>query len=177
MVFFISIPIFTTLTVIFYNLGNKGLAIYSGAFAFLFLLIAFNTILFTSGSSLIKMENISKIRIRKVLFNIVVIIFHKESGRIKERFMALEKNQVDAMKDSLLSEKLIEEKNIKLNSNKVSIVTYIIIALATIVPFYMSFFNEGNQTIFYYGVILLFASGVLFIKMMLKLISTLYIKK
>ena len=54
MVFFIGIPIFTTLTVIFYNMGKTGLAINAGAFAFMFLVVAFYSILFTSGSSIIK---------------------------------------------------------------------------------------------------------------------------
>lgn len=174
MVFFISIPIFTSLTVIFYNLGMTGLAIYAGAFAFAFLMVAFYTILFTSGSSLIKMENISKIMIRKDLFYSVVVIFHKESGRIKARGMVLEENQVDTMKDSLLSEKLIEEKNIKLKGNKVRIHIYIM-ALVSIVPFYMLIFQKGNPAMFY-GVIVLFASVVLLIKMILKLINPLYNK-
>lgn len=174
MVFFISIPIFTSLTVIFYNLGMTGLTIYAGAFAFAFLMVAFYTILFTSGSSLIKMENISKIMIRKDLFYHVVVIFHKESGRIKARGMVLEENQVDATKDSLLSEKLIEEKNIKLKGNKVSIRT-VIMALVSIVPFYMLIFHKVNPAMVY-GIIVLFASVVLLIKMILKLINPLYNK-
>jgi transcriptional regulator with XRE-family HTH domain len=65
MVFFIFIPIFTTLTVVFYNIEKMGLAIYSGAMAFCFLVVAFYTILFTSGSSIIKMENITIVRMKK----------------------------------------------------------------------------------------------------------------
>ena len=174
MVFFIAIPIFTALTVVFYNLGMTGLAINTGASAFFFLVVAFNTILFTSGSSLIKLESISKIMIRKDLFNNVVVIFHKESGRIKARGMVLEENQIDTMKDSLLSEKLIEEKNIKLKGNKVSIQLYII-ALVSIIPFYNLFFQKANSAIFY-GVIVLFASVLLLIKMILKLVYPLFNK-
>jgi len=175
MVFFIAVPIFTALTVIFYNLGMTGLAIYNGAGAFFFLIVAFYTILFTSGSSSIKMENISKITIRKDLFYNVVVIFHKESGRIKARGMVLEENQVDAMKDCLLSEKLIEEKNIKLKGNKVRIRIYIV-ALASIVPFCMLFFREVNQMMFFYGIIMLFVGVLLLGKMVLKLVNPLYNK-
>ena len=175
MVFFIFIPIFTILAVIFYNLGKTGLAIYAGAFAFSFLMVAFYTMLFTSGSSLIKRENISKIMIRKNLFNNVVVIIHKESGRFKERYMVLEENQVDSMKESLLSEKLIEEKNIKLKGNKVYILAYMTV-LAIIVLIYMLFFNEANQMVFFYGVIVGFPSVILLIKMIFKLINPLYNK-
>ena len=176
MVFFVSIPIFTTLTVIFYNLGKTELAIYAGAFTFCFLVVAFYTMLFTSGSSLIKVENITKIKIQKNIFNNFVVIFHRESGRLKERFLVLEKNQVDTMKNSLLSEKLIEEKDIKLKSKKISIQTYII-ALVIIAPFYMLFFKKVNEMMaYYYGAIVLFASAILMIKMMLKLNNTLFNK-
>jgi hypothetical protein len=131
--------------------------------------------LFTSGSSLIKKENISKIIIRKNFFNNVVVIFHKESGRIKARSMVLEENQVDAMKDSLLSEKLIEEKNIKLKGNKFSIRTYVIASAIFVISF-MSFLKVPNQTEFYCGVIVGFLSVLLLIKMILKLINPLYHK-
>lgn len=176
MVFFIFIPIFTTLSIIFYNMGMTGLSINSGAFAFCFLVVAFYTILFTSGSSIIKMENINRIRMQKKIFNNVVLISHKESGRLKERVLVLEENQVDTMKESLISEKLIEEKNIKLKGNKVSIRTFLIMALAMSSSFSMLFFKESSQVMGYNGAIVLFVSLILLIKMILKLINPLHNK-
>lgn len=171
MVFFIGILIFTALAGFFYNIGKTDLSMYSGSFALLFLVVAFNTIIFTSGSSLIKMENISKIIIRKNLFNSVVVILHKESGRLKERFLLLEKNQVESVKDSLLLEKIIEEKNIKFNYN--SLVYNCIVALVIIVILFVHFFRGNNQTIYYYSALILFLDTVLLIKMMMKLIKPL----
>ena len=176
MVFFIWIPIFTTLAIIFYNMKKNGLAIYAGAFAFCCLMVAFYTMLFTSGTSLIKVENISKIKLQKKLFYNVVVIFHRESGRLKERLIMLEENQVDTMKNSLLAEKLIEEKDIKLKGNKISIRTYMT-ALIIMVPFFMVFFKKDNDIIpYYYGAIVLFISAIVMIKMILKLINPLFNK-
>ncbi len=167
MVFFIGIPIFTILAVILYNLEKIDLAIYAGSFALLFLVVAFNTILFTSGSSLIRIENVSKIRIKKKLFHNVVIIFHNESGRLKERYLILKKNQFDTMNDCLLSEKLIEEKDINLKDYSGWII-YFITALAFIVTLYSNY-RYKNPTMYYYSTLILFLIAVLLMKMILKL--------
>jgi transcriptional regulator with XRE-family HTH domain len=167
MVFFIGIPIFTALTVIFYNLGKTGLAIYAAAIALLFLVVAFYTILFTSGSSLIKMENISKIMIKKTSDNTAVVILHRESGRLKERSLLIEKDQIEIIKDSLLSEKLIEENNIKLKTSMFS-PQKIILSLTMIIFFFGMFFKKLDQTMFYYGAIVVFVSALLIIKMILR---------
>ena len=172
MVFFIAIPIFTALTVIFYNLGETGLAIYAAAFALLFLVVAFYTILFTSGSSLIKMENISKIMIKKTSDNTAVVILHREFGRLKERSLLIEKDQIEIMKDSLLSEKLIEENNIKLNTSMFSL-QKIIPALTVIIFFFGMIFKKIDQKMFYYGAIVVFISVPLIIKMILRSIRPL----
>ena len=172
MVFFIGIPIFTALAVIFYNLGKTGLAIYAAAFALLFLVVAFYTILFTSGSSLIKMENISKIMIKKTSYNTAVVILHRESGRLKERSLLIEKDQIEIMKDSLLSEKLIEENNIELKTSMFSL-QKIIIALTMIIFFFGMVYKKADQTIYYYGAIVLLVSIPLIIKMILRSISPL----
>jgi transcriptional regulator with XRE-family HTH domain len=172
MVFFIGIPIFTALTVIFYNLGKTELAIYAGSVAFFFLVVAFYTILFTSGTSIIKREIISKIVIKKALHYTSVVISYRESGRLKERGLLLEKDQIDTMKDSLLSEKLIEENNIKLKTNMFSLQN-IILALTMIIPFFGMFFKKIDQTMFYYGAIVIFVSVSLIIKMMLRSIRPL----
>jgi multisubunit Na+/H+ antiporter MnhC subunit len=135
---------------------------------FLYLLGAFYTILFTSGSSLIKMENITKIKIQKKLSKYAVVIVHRESGRLKERTLVLEENQIEVMKDSLLLEKLIEEKNINLKVNKLGIHTFIT-ALIIMVGFYTLVFKEANKNIGYcYGIIVLFGCLALLLKMILR---------
>jgi len=168
MVLFIGIPIFTTLAVVFYNLGKTGLAVYAGAFAFFFLVVAFYTILFTSGSSLIKMENISKISIKKALYQTAVVILCRESGRLKERSLLLEKDQIDTMKESLFSENLIEENNIKLKSSMFSLQNIISVLSISIIFF---FFKKADQMMFCYAAIFLFISVALIIKMILRSIS------
>ena len=45
------------------------------------------------------------------------MIIHVESGRLKERNLILKNDQIEMMKDTLLSEKLIEEKDIKLKTD------------------------------------------------------------
>ena len=168
MVYFISLPIFTVLAVIFYNLGLTYLAIYFGAFAFLLLVTAFYVLLFTSGSSSIKIENISKIEIQRRPFNYVVLISHMESGRKKGRTLFLEKNQVENMKKSLLSENLIEEKDIKLKRNIIGIEPFII-AFLIFVPHL--FLKKGGVMIpYYYGAMIILAGVVMIIKMAFKLI-------
>ncbi|MEI6140451.1 MAG: helix-turn-helix transcriptional regulator [Mariniphaga sp.] len=172
MVFFIGIPIFTALTIIFYILGKNGLAIYAASFALLFLVVAFYTMLFTSGSSLIKMENISRIMIKNTGYNTSVVILHRESGRIKERSLLLENDQIIIMKDILLSEKLIEEKNINLKARMFSL-KKIIVALIMLILFFGMIFKKIDQTMFYYGVIVVIICVPLIVKMILRSISPL----
>lgn len=178
MVFFAFIPVFTTLSVIFYNMGKTGLAIYTGAFAFTFLVVAFYTILFTSGSSIIKMENVSRIRIQNKLFNNVVLISHRESGRLKVRTLVLEKNQVDIMKNTLVSEKLIEEKDIKLKGNKSHIYLFFIVVflMSGSGQFSKLFFKEVEPMMIN-GLIILFVSVSFLINMIFKLINPLFKKQ
>lgn len=170
MVFFIGIPIFTTLTVIFYNMGKTGLAINAGAFAFMFLVVAFYSILFTSGSSIIKMENVSKIMIKKTFNFTTVVILHRESGRLKERNLILEKDQIEIMKDSLLLENLIDENSIKLKTSLFSLPN-IMLTLPMLIFFFVMVFNKADQMMLYYAVIILFGSATLIFKMILRSIS------
>jgi len=172
MVFFIGIPIFTTLAVIFYNMGKTGLAINAGAFAFMFLVVAFYSILFTSGSSIIKMENVSKIMIKKTLYFTTVVILHRESGRLKERTLILEKDQIEIMKDSLLLENLIDENSIKLKTSLFSLPN-IMLTLPMLIFFFVMVFNKADQMMLYYAAFLLFGSATLIFKMILRSISRL----
>ena len=114
MVFFVLVPIFTTLSIVFYNIAMLAFSVYTGAFALFFLVMAFYTMLFTSGTPVIKKESIYRIRIQKLLFNKVLIIIYKEGGRYKRRSLVLEKDYIDEVTELLLSEKLIEDKDIDL---------------------------------------------------------------
>jgi len=172
MVIFISIPIFTTLSVIFYNIDMKGLAIFSGSFAFCFLDVAFYTMLFTSGSSEIKIGNITLIRIQKKLRNYVVLISHKESGRLKVRALVLKENQVDIMRNTLISEKLMEEKNIKMKGTNDYNYLFLI-AVFFISSQFSKLFLKGVDPVMINGFIILFVSILFLISIMFKLINPL----
>jgi|BioPla2DNA2_1021312.scaffolds.fasta_scaffold34489_1 transcriptional regulator with XRE-family HTH domain len=180
MVFFIFIPIFSTLAIIFYNMGKIGLAINTGAYAVFFLTIAFYIMLFTSGSSLINMESINKIKIQRKLFNNVVVIFHRESGRLKKRHLILDENQVDNLKNILLSENLIKEKDVELKNNKISILAYIL-TFIIIVPSYSLILKNTNKNVdiimTYYGTVVVIISSMLLITMIRNIIKPLFYKK
>lgn len=178
MVFFAFIPVFTTLSVVFYNMEKTGLAIYCGAFAFTFLVVAFYTILFTSGTSFIKLENVTRIRIQNKFFNTVVLISHRDSGRLKVRALVLEKNQVETMKKSLVSEKLMQEKDIKLKGNKKHIYLFFIVALLIggSGQFSMLFFKDVDPMMIN-GFIMLFISILCLINMIYKLMNPLFRKQ
>lgn len=146
-VIFIAIPIFTTLAVIFYNMGNTELAIQGGGFAFLFFIGAVYIMLFTSGASLIKLEDIYKIHISRKLFQNVLVISHKESGRLKKRSIIIERNKLDTIKDILLSEKLIKEKDTKLKKNYSGYIFVLIIVIFSIIPKSLTYNKSINLMI------------------------------
>ncbi len=176
MVFLVSIPLFSTLAIIFYNQGMIAMAIHAGAFSFGFLVFAFYTMLFTSGTSLIHSENIDSIKIQRKLFNAIVLINYTESGLQKDRVLILKKNQVDEAKNILLSEKLIEAHEINLMSNKIGFEPYFWATLI-LMPFCLLFVNKDHVTMAYAnGVLVLFASGLLLMKVILKLIKPLFNK-
>ena len=118
MVFFVLVPIFTALSIVFYNIAMLAFSVYTGAFALFFLGMAFYTMLFTSGTPVIKKKSIYKIRIQKLLFNKVLIIIYKEGGRYKRRSLVLENDHIYEVTELLLSEKLIEDKNIDLKGGR-----------------------------------------------------------
>lgn len=179
MVFFIFIPIFTTLAIIFYNIGKIGLAINAGAFGFFFLVMAFYIILFTSGSSLIKIENLHKIKIQRKSFINVVVIFHKEFGRLKKRHLIIKENQIDTMKSILLSRKLIEELDIEITSRKINTVTYILTFIIIVTSYLLIWKNANNNVLemmAFYGVIVIFISIFLIKTMIIGFIRPLFDK-
>lgn len=165
MVFFVGIPIFTILAFVgYFIIENIGIALYASAFSFLLFVLAFYSILFTSGLSLIKKEDITKLIIKKTLFFTTVAIIHVESGRLKERNLILENDQIEMMKDVLLSEKLIEEKDIKL---KIGIFSFQILnfALPWFIFIFVMIYKKFDQMMIYYGGIFLLGSFYLIYKM------------
>lgn len=112
MVLFISIPMFTILSIVFYYKGNYGISIFSGAFALFFLLMAFYLLLFTSGSPVIYKDKIVKIKFKKTLLFNVIEIKYGDFGRIKTRGIILTNDQfdIDIALEILLNDKQIENK-------------------------------------------------------------------
>jgi len=144
MAFFIFIPVFTALSVVFYYIGNYGLSIYMGGGALVFLFLAFYSILFTSGSPVIYRNKIVKIQFKKTLLINSIVIHYKDFGRIKKRGIPLTNKQVeiDTALEILLSEKLIEEKNIEYKGKLIELYSY---ALSIILSIPLSYlFLYGN---------------------------------
>ncbi len=79
----------------------------------------------------------------------------------------LEKGQIDAIKDSLFSEKLIEKNNIKLKTNIFSLEGIFPVLFMSIF-FFVMVFKKTDQMMFYYGAIFLFMSLAMIIKMILR---------
>ena len=126
MVFLIFIPLFTALSVILYYEGKLGISLNAGAFALFFLVFSFYTILFTSGSPVIKRNTIIKIKFKKRLwlFNTIQIKY-KSFGRIKTRSFVVENDQVNTALNLLKEEELIQENDIDYNYGKVKIYSLI----------------------------------------------------
>lgn len=117
MVFFVFIPIFSILACVFYNLKMMDMVLYLASGSFFFLVMAFNTMLFTSGTPVIDIQTIRSIKIKKYLFQFTAVeILFIEAGRIKGRGLILDKDQVDLMIERVLAEKLITEEDVQINT-------------------------------------------------------------
>ena len=164
MVFFVSVPIFIAMAIIFYNMQNMELAFYSGAFCLFFFIMAFYTMLFTSGTTIINFDTISRIKIQKNILQNSLVISFIESGRMKERGLPLEKNQVDTVINSLLSEQLINEKDIV---NKNAAKTIILFLLPILVSIFLTAYNQCNLKgqMYFTGAIIGILSLSVFVKM------------
>ncbi len=137
-VFFVFIPIFIIVAIFMYYKNLKGVAFFSGAMALIYLVMAFYGMLFSSGTSYIKMKDVRKIEVLKRGFYNTIAIYLEENKRIKIRGLMFGKKQLDTIINTLLSEKLIDEKDIK-NENYINygiiglaITTYIIAVLFNI---------------------------------------------
>lgn len=163
---FIIVPLFSFLSFNYYHSLGLHPAIYAGSIAFFYFVLAIRTLLFVSNSSLINMESITEIRIQKKLQRSELLIFYKESGRVKDRVFLFEKGQEEKMKKILVSEKLIDEGDIKLNNNIFSCQLFIPL-LTYIILIHLLFFNKTTKISLYFGVIMLLMS-------ILMIIETLY---
>lgn len=172
MVFFVFIPVFTTMTIIFYNMQKMDLAFYSGASCFFFLIMAFYTMLFTSGTPVVNIDTITGMKIKNKLSQNIVEISFVESGRIKGRGLILEKDQVDIVINSLLSEQLIEQKDIKINKNGAQIRSVLFISLPMFVSFFYSIYNHNPKVqMYFYGTFIMIVSLYIIVKMIRKTIN------
>jgi len=128
MVFIISLPIFTTLAVVFYNMGKIGLALYAASFTLFFLVMAFYSMLFTSGSPVIKRDTVIKLKFKKMFHSFNIQIKYKDVKRNKIRGFIVKDDQFDEVLDALKSEGLIKDSDINYNYGKIkTFSTFIII--------------------------------------------------
>lgn len=166
MVFFVFIPIFTVLSIIFYNIAMLAFSVYTGAFALFFLVMAFYTMFFTSGTPVIKKESIYRIKIQKLLFNEVLVIIYKEGGRYKRRSLVLEKDHINEITELLLFEKLIEDKDIDLKVGIMRTLPFII-TYSLLAPSFL-FLKDNEAMMVYYGTIIAILVLVVLIEMLRK---------
>lgn len=143
------------------------LFLYMASGSFFFLTMAFNIMLFTSGTPVIDIQNIRSIKIKNYLYKYTAVeILFIESGRIKGRGLILEKDQVDLMIEKVLAEKLITEDDIKVNTKASKIKTilpFIMIFIGSIICIYIL---KTRLYQYFYGVIMFIFSFCLIIKML-----------
>ena len=133
MVMLVSIPLFTAMGIYFYNAGNIAWAIMSGTFVFLYLIAALNTMLFGSGTPVVNIADITNIKMDRKLFHNFVNISIIESGRIKQRGLILDKEQIQPMIDALLAANLMDKKDIKVNTKreKIKLILFCLYLIST----------------------------------------------
>lgn len=102
------------------------------------------------------------------LFECIVVISHVESGRLKEQFLPFRKNQLKEIKDSLLSEKLIDEKDIKTRDFRLLIGIVLAVIFPLVMSWALSFFNKAYRYTTYLGVLFLLMSAEMAIKMIFR---------
>lgn len=167
MVMIIFIPIFTAMGIYFYNVGNTAWAVMSATFVLLYLISALNTMLFGSGTPVVNIIDITNIKIQKSLSYNIVNISILESGRIKQRGLILEKDQIQPMIDTLLEENLLGKKDVKI-SRKREKVKLVIFSLYIISTCLFLFYNpkQLHVTTYFQATIMLITSLVIIIKML-----------
>lgn len=167
MVFFVFIPIFSIMAVVFYNLKMMDMVLFMASGSFFFLIMAFNIMLFTSGTPVIDIKTIRSIKIKKFLFQFTAIeILFIESGRIKGRGLILEKDQVDEMIERVLAEKLITETDVKINTKWYKSTQVLIFLTPVTFSLLFVFIQNFKFQQYFNGIWLLIFSFYLIVKML-----------
>lgn len=167
MVFFVFIPIFSIMAFVCYDLKMMPLVVMSASGSFFFLTMAFNVMLFTSGTPIIDIETIRSIKIKKVFFKYTAIeILFIESGRIKGRGLILEKDQVDLMIEKVLAEKLITENDIKINKKIDKIKSFLVFLIPFCFSMVLAFTQYSKLQQYFNGVYFFILSFWFIIKML-----------
>lgn len=167
MVFFVAIPVFSIMTFVFYNLQKMDLVFYSGSICFFFLIMAFNVMLFTSGTPVIEISSIRKIKIKNIFLKTAAVeISFIESGRIKGRSLILEKDQVDNMMNSLLAEKLIAKDDIKINEIGSKINAVLPMITPAIFTFFFIYTDNLKLQQYFFGTFMTLLSLFVIVKML-----------
>jgi len=112
MVFLVATPIFTSIAVAFYYEGYLKLSIFSGLWALFFLMLAFYSILFTSGIPVLMRDSIVSV---KMLSKRNAIEFRfKGFGRVKKRYLLLpeDESEKQVVRNGLFDEGVFREDNL-----------------------------------------------------------------
>jgi transcriptional regulator with XRE-family HTH domain len=167
MVFFVFIPLFLILAFVFYNIQRMDLVVMSASVSFFFLIMAFNTMLFASGTPVIDIQTIRSIKIKKILLKFMAVeILFIESGRIKERGLILEKDQVDVMIERILVEKLITEDDIKINKKIDKYKPLFIFLMIVIFSILCNYTGNAKLVQYFYGLYFFVLSLYLTVRML-----------
>lgn len=123
--------------------------------------------LFASGTPVVNIADITNIKIQKSLSYTIVNISILESGRIKQRGLILEKEQIQPLIDTLLEENLLDKKDIKISTKREKI-RLIIFSLYIISTCLFLFYNpkQLHVTTYFQAVIMLIISLVIIVKML-----------
>lgn len=111
-VFLVFIPIFAGLATVFYN-SQPHISFYAGGFAFFFLSMAIYIILFTSGSPVIYRNSIKRVRLQNTIFGNTIYIDYLDNWRFKKRALIVAKDEIEALKQTLLEENLSNNNDFK----------------------------------------------------------------
>lgn len=167
MVFFVSIPIFSIMAAVFYNLQRVDLVVFTVSICFFFLTAAFNIMLFASGTPVIDIQTITSIKIKKYFLKATLIeILFIESGRIKGRGLILEKDQVDVMIERVLAEKLITEDDIKINKKGDKLKPLLFFLIPVISSLFFIYTQNIKLLQYFNGAYLFIMSFYLIVKML-----------
>ena len=174
-VFLIGIPLFAVISSISFNTNHTEIAMFAGAFSFLFLILSIYLMLFTSGSSCIKKIDIIKIKISRNSISTSLIIYHKESGRLKKRNIFIEKNQIPIITNTLIKNNLLTHEDLYATRNFMLYFTSLLFCILSITPLLLKLFLDITPMLTSASLILLL-SLILLIKIVIGLCKPLSTK-